>query len=151
MNPSRRIHSRSIATLIALAAAKASAANLTWDANAATVPNPFDGANTWDIATARFWDGSTNVVWANSVADIAVFGTGGAMLNGIAGNVTVSGGLTAGGLDFEAYVGNAAKYNITGDTSLTLGGAAPAIAVNTNWVRPFAAINTILAGTPGST
>lgn len=149
MTHTRRILSRSIATVIALAAAKAAAANLIWDANAATVPNPFDGANTWDIVTARFWNGTTNVPWANSTGDVAVFGTGGSLLNGIPGAVTVSGALTTGGLDFEAYFGNAVKYNITGGTSLTLGGAAPGIAVNTTWVRPFAAINTILAGTAG--
>ena len=150
MNHSHRILSRSIATLLALAAAKASAANLIWDANALTAPNPFEGAGTWTTATT-WWNGATDVTWVNANNDTAVFGIGATMGTGIPGAIAFTTAVTAGGLDFEPYVGNAAKYNVAGGTGgvLTLAGATPTIAVNTTWVRPFAAINAILAGTAG--
>ena len=149
----RRILACSIAVVAAIQLPGTHAATLTWDSNAATAPNPFDGGGVWNTTGLNWWNGTTNILWTNSAADIAAFGTGGAMFNGIPGAVSFTTPITAGGLEFRPYVGNASKYNLSGGAggTLTLAGATPTITVNTNYVRPYAAINGILAGTAGFT
>ncbi|RYD70292.1 MAG: hypothetical protein EOP84_26960, partial [Verrucomicrobiaceae bacterium] len=148
--PCRFILVASIAVLAGGLPGSASAVDLTWDANAATAPNPFDGGGTWNTTGLNWWNGSADVAWTNSTANIAIFGVSTTVPAGIPGAINVSGAITAGGLTFNPYVGNNVKYNITGGTSLTLGGAAT-ITMNTEWARPFAAINTVLSGTSGLT
>jgi autotransporter-associated beta strand protein len=128
------------------------AANLTWDSNGTAVPNPNDGGGAWTAANL-FWNGTANVTWpaGGAVTDTAVFGANPVTpYSGIPGAVSFTTAISAGGLTFQPYIGNVVKYNISGGTggTLTLNGT-PAIAVETNWVRPFAAINGILAGTAG--
>jgi fibronectin-binding autotransporter adhesin len=145
--PRRPILTASVAALVGALTGTAPAVDLTWDANAATAPNPRDGGGTWNTTGLNWWNGTANVAWTNSPTDVAIFGVSSTVPAGIPGNITVSGALTAGGLVFNPYLGNGVKYNITGGTSLTLAG--PAITMNTDWVRPYAAINTILAGSSG--
>ena len=140
-----------ISGALSLLAANSFAATLTWDSNAATVPNPFQGAGTWTTANS-FWTGAASTTWSNvtNLNDTAAFGFGTSMFTGIPGTVGL--GATTqqlGGLQFGTYVGNAAKYNINNGT-LNFNGAAT-IAVNTDYVRPFAAINTTITGTGGIT
>ena len=138
--------------LVASQSIQLQAANLTWDANGATLPNPFDGGGIWTNANL-FYDGALNVTWPTgaAVTDIAVFGTNPVTPHsGIPGTITLTTAISAGGVTFMPYIGNATKYNIAGGTggSLTLNGT-PAFTVETNWTRPFAAINAVLAGTVG--
>ncbi|MES2923386.1 MAG: autotransporter-associated beta strand repeat-containing protein [Verrucomicrobiota bacterium] len=138
--------------LVASQSIQLQAANLTWDANGATLPNPFDGATVWTNANL-FYNGAANVTWpvGTGVTDVAVFGANpGTPYSGIPGAVSFTTAISAGGVTFNPYIGNAVKYNLSGGTggSLTLNGT-PVIAVETNWLRPFAAINGILAGTAG--
>jgi fibronectin-binding autotransporter adhesin len=127
------------------------AATLTWDANAATAPTAIDGGGTWTTANT-FFDGTNNVTWptGGAVADIASFGNASTTPVGIPGAIAFTTAVSAGGLQFNPYYGNAVKYNIQGGTGgiLTLNGT-PTIAVETRSDRPFAAINAILAGTAG--
>jgi fibronectin-binding autotransporter adhesin len=143
------ILTRSIACLLACTLASP-AASLTWDGNGNVAPNPWDGAANWETTTLRFWNGAAHVAWNNANNDTAVFGTGGGMFSGIPGAATLTVPITVGGLQFNDYTGNNVKYNITGNT-LTLAGAAPTIQMNTSITRPYALINSIVAGTSGFT
>jgi autotransporter-associated beta strand protein len=51
----------------------ASAATLTWDANAGSIPNPSDGSGSWTSASS-WWNGAAHVTW--TAANDAVFGAG---------------------------------------------------------------------------
>jgi len=136
----------------------AHAATLTWDSNGATAPVAFDGGGMWTASPTpplNFHDGAANVAWPSGagVTDIAAFGNITSVPIGIPGNVDWAAGITVGigGLIFNPYYGNATKYNIRGNTAtsvLTFNGT-PAIAVETNPVRPFAALNAPMAGTVG--
>lgn len=127
------------------------AATLLWDANSGTAPVGIDGGGIWTDAL-RFHDGTNNVTWptGGSVLDIASFGNPNSTPIGLPGNITFTTAISAGGLQFNPYYGNAVKYNIAGGTGgiLTLNGA-PTITVNTRSDRPFASINAVLAGTAG--
>jgi autotransporter-associated beta strand protein len=111
---------KSIITLAALTAApavlsdRAYAANLTWDANSNTVPDPSDGAGSWDTTLLNWYNGTTHSAWNNANNDVAVFGAGGA-----GGAVTLPGAVTIGGLSI-----NVSGYNLSGGT-LTLGTPTP--------------------------
>jgi len=108
---------KSVLAFAALAAApifcadRAAAASLTWDNNGAAPANPQDGPGSWDTALLNFWNGATNVAWNNANNDTAVFGAGG---NG--GAVTVSAGITVGGLQL-----NSNSYSFTGGSFVTTG------------------------------
>lgn len=136
------------------------AATLVWDSNNTAAPIKYDGAGTWTAAN-NFYDDATpaNVTWstAATATDIASFGNATSVPVGIPGAVDWAAGTTVGvgGLVFNPYFGNAAKYNIRGNTAtsvLQLNGTLavpPVIAVNTHPTRPFAAINAPLAGSAG--
>ena len=68
---------------------QANAATLTWDSNAATAPNPYDGGGTWNVTGLNWWNGTANVAWSNTTnaSDIAAFGTPPAALYQNAGGV----------------------------------------------------------------
>lgn len=127
------------------------AATLTWDSNAGTAPFGYDGAGIWTDAN-KFYNGTANVTWptGTAVTDIAAFGNSTSSPAGLAGAVTFTTAVSAGGMLFNPYYGNSVKYNISGGTggSLQLNGA-PTITVATHPARPFAAINAILTGTAG--
>jgi autotransporter-associated beta strand protein len=88
-------------------------AQLQWDTNVIT-----GGAQggTGDWIFTNFWtDGINNIAWVDSST---------ATFWGTAGTVTVNGAVTATGLSFLTN-----GYTIAGTSPLTLGGAAPAVAV----------------------
>jgi autotransporter-associated beta strand protein len=74
----------------------ASAATVTWDANAATASQT-DGAGAW-LTADQWWNGSSNVTWTSG--DDAVFGNGGA-----GGAVTLDSGTTVGSITFNSFTG----------------------------------------------
>jgi autotransporter-associated beta strand protein len=84
----------------------AAPATYTWSAE--TAGGVRDGSGTWN-ATAANWVGTIGVhmAWCNAVGDTAAFGAGGA-----AGTVTVSPGITVGGLAFNAVTNG--TYVLTG-------------------------------------
>ncbi|OYV01069.1 MAG: hypothetical protein CFE26_23300, partial [Verrucomicrobiales bacterium VVV1] len=70
------------ATILTISAsAPLEAATLTWDASGIATTAPTDGAGTWDTSAVNWNNGSGDVAWPNTNADIAVFGS----LNGAAG------------------------------------------------------------------
>jgi autotransporter-associated beta strand protein len=74
-------------------------ADLIWDNNGATAPNPQDGDGTWDTTLFNWWTGSTNVAWSNSSPTVAQLGNATSTTNK---TITVdSGGVTATGLMFK--------------------------------------------------
>ncbi|BCU79727.1 autotransporter-associated beta strand repeat-containing protein [Luteolibacter sp. LG18] len=85
------------------------AAQLSWDPSL-TPAIPSGGAGTWDLVTANWSNGASDLPWTDTVsyADTATFG-------GTAGTVTLSGTLAAKGLVFTAP-----GYTLSGGT-LTLG------------------------------
>jgi len=101
-----------VAMAFALAVPFAQAANLTWDANGTTAPNPNDGTGTW-LAADRWWDGTTNVTWNNSTPDNAAIGNGGA-----GGTITL-GGVNAGSVTFTNFTGT---YTLSGGGITNSGG-----------------------------
>ncbi|GAA5123885.1 autotransporter-associated beta strand repeat-containing protein [Luteolibacter yonseiensis] len=131
------------------------AATLLWDQNGTGNTIGLDGAGTWTTAN-NFHNGTANVTWPTSTAttDIAAFGNiGSTPLVGNAGTIDWAAGTTigVGGLLFNPYYGNAARYNIRGNTAtslLQLNGT-PTITVNTAWTRPFASIDAVMTGTAG--
>ena len=71
----------------------------TWDNN--TTPPAGDGAGPWDTTTAHWDNGTSDVLWPNSLSDTAVFGLGGAIGNS-ASLVTVdAGGVQVGNITFN--------------------------------------------------
>lgn len=133
----------------------ANAATLTWDANAATAPNPYDGAGTWNLTGLNFWNGTALVAWNNTTnaADTAAFGTPVTLpLYGNAGVVGLNAStLNAGGIEVNPYVGvPGGKYNINNGT-LAFGSNAATLRANPSWARPYLAINATLTGTGGLT
>lgn len=123
------------------------AASLTWDSNAATAPVSLDGGGTW--TTANTWyNNTTNVTWNDANKDIASFGNVNSTPVGVAGNVTAT--ATVGGLVFNPYYAVNSKYNLTGGTlTFSTASGSPTVEMNTHPSRPFAAINSIMAGTAG--
>lgn len=123
----------SLHAVLALATA-GHADTLVWDTDLAT-PDAQDGTGTW-TAGAPNWFNATqtlqNQTWANG--SDAVFGAG----NGVAGNILLSGPITAGNVTFNAG-STAATYMLGGTGTLTL--------VNSTITNNAAgAISAILAG-----
>ena len=113
------------------------ATTLTWDASGTNPAAPVDGAGTWDTTTARWSNATTDVIWPNTGADIAVFGKA----NGVAGTVTVA-TVTASGITFNAPGSGA--YTLTGGT-ITLAGATPTITFSAT----TSTISAVIAGSAG--
>jgi len=85
MKPSRNLF---LGSLLLVAAAiglhtTAHAAVLTWDADTGTT-GAQDGGGTWTAGGAGWWNGTTNVNWANG--DVATFGSG----SGVVGNHAIT-------------------------------------------------------------
>ncbi|RYD17566.1 MAG: hypothetical protein EOP88_25920, partial [Verrucomicrobiaceae bacterium] len=127
------------------------AATFNWDSNNTAAPVAFDGAGIWTNAN-NFHNGTANITWptGTAVTDIAAFGNTASVPIGLPGSVTFTTAISAGGLNFNPYVGTAARYTITGGAGGTLQlNGTPVINMNTHQVRPFARIDAILAGTAG--
>jgi len=99
-----------IGAMLALPAGAASAANLTWDANALG-NGQVDGGGAW-LAANQWWTGLSNTTWTSG--DNATFGLGGA-----GGAVTLAGPTTVGSLTMNAFTG-----------TYTLGSAGQAVTLN---------------------
>ena len=99
------------------------------------------GLGAWDQLIGNLvWNddnSAPDLAWVNANLDTARFGTAG-------GTVTLGEAISAGGLTFDA-----SGYDITGASTLTLGGATPTVTV-TN-VTDTATITSTLAGTAGLT
>lgn len=80
--------------LAAFIGSSTSFAQLIWDRNGATSPNPSDGAGKW-LDAELWWNGSANVTWNNvtNSGTIATLGSG-----GTAGAIDLEGNVNAGGL-----------------------------------------------------
>jgi autotransporter-associated beta strand protein len=101
-----------VAAIAALrGAGKAAAQTLTWDSGGASPTNPADGGGTWDTTSSKWSNGSSDSTWVSG--DIAVFGHA----HGAAGTVTLSTGITANGLTFNAPGSGA--YTIAGTAQIT--------------------------------
>ena len=70
---------------------------LTWDANSNSAGG-HDGSGSWDLVTADWWNGSTNVVWSNATPPATT--TIGAT-NGPAGTITLATAITVSNLTFN--------------------------------------------------
>jgi fibronectin-binding autotransporter adhesin len=129
-----RISSLIIALAVAaglLVPATGRAATLTWWATGST--GSVGGAGTWDTSGLNWTaDGVTWSAWSNPTAppDTAVFG-------GTAGTVTLSTGITVGGLTFDTT-----GYTISGNT-LTLAGGTAAMTTNADSTT----ISSVITGT----
>jgi len=99
-----------------------------------------DGSETWNTTTAN-WVGAGDVhtIWNNANGDTAVFGAG-----GTAGTVTISsGGVTVGGLTFNATLANGTYVLAGGPLTLT---GTPVFQADTH-----ATMNVAITGTAGFT
>lgn len=91
---------------------------LAWNSGPSVIA-PRDGSGSWtnqSAAHTNWWNGSGNLQWNNGGPDMATFGVG----SGTAGTVTVSGGVTVGGINFNAP--GSGSYTISGSGTLTLNG-----------------------------
>src|SRR5580765_5647172 len=73
------------------------AANLTWDNDGNFVNGRNDGSGNWDTTSLNWYNGAINQVWNNVTGDTAIIGNG-----GTAGTLTLTTGITAGGITFNA-------------------------------------------------
>jgi len=89
-------------------------AQLTWDANGTTTPDPSDGGGAW-LGTDFWWDGAAHTTWNNTTHanTQAIFGSG-----GVSGTITLGSGVSAGGILLNA-VSPATGYQF-GSGKLTL-------------------------------
>ena len=95
------------------------------------------GSGTWDLSSASWSNGSSDIAWNNATADYAVFGAGG-------GTVSLGAAISAGSLQFDDTA-----YFITGTTANTLaldpaGGFGVSVAASDS-----AAIEAPIVGTAG--
>lgn len=92
------LHLRLLAVSLLVCISPPLYAQLTWDPNAASgVQN---GGGTWDLTSATWWDGSTNVVWNNNGSTIATFGS---TASNTGGTVNLTGTIQVGGLTFQPF------------------------------------------------
>jgi fibronectin-binding autotransporter adhesin len=92
------------------------ASTLTWDASGTATTAPTDGAGIWDTSAVNWNNGTVDVAWPDTSADIAIFGAA----NGAADTVTV-GTVTANGITFNAP--GSGNYTLsTGTITLGAGG-----------------------------
>ena len=94
--PRSRAKTLTLLMAAAVLPAGGQAANLFWDANAATA-NQTDGAGAW-LATNQWWNGTSNTTWTSG--DNATFGNG-----GTGGAVTITGPTTLNSLTFNYFAG----------------------------------------------
>jgi len=117
------------------------AASVTWDSDVLT-PGIQDGSGTWDASTSTWWNGTADVAWPNTTADIAVFGGA----SGAAGSVSVSGTVTLNKIQFNAA--GSGNYTLGGGT-LDFGGTSPSIAFAAAPLSPV--VNSLISGNGGIT
>src|SRR5687768_2032019 len=89
--------------------------NLAWDANGGSAGT--GGSGTWDTSAASWFNGTTFQAWQNPSFDNALFG-------GTPGSVTLEAPIAVHNITY-----NSCGYILNGST-LTLGGANPAVTVN---------------------
>jgi fibronectin-binding autotransporter adhesin len=106
----------------AVAAMNSPAANLTWDADAATT-GAQDGSGVWDTTANNWWTGSANTTWNAATGDQAVFGAAG----GTAGTVTLGANVVSSNITFNAA--SVGIYTIAGG-GFTLGQTNRTITAN---------------------
>jgi len=112
-----------------LLALNVGSSGLVWNSAGTNAAGAQDGSGTWADqsnvnANTNWWNGAANIVWNNGGPDIATFGAN----NGAAGTVTLSGGVTAGGIIFNPP--GSSNYTVaSGGDVLTLDGY---IAANTS-------------------
>ena len=116
----------------AIVASMAPAGAHTWDSSG--VGQRTDGFGNWDTSSNNWWNGTSTVPWNNAANDVATFGS----RNGAAGPITLTTGITVGGITFN--LPTSGSYTITGNT-LTLGGATAPITTNVD-----GAIGSAIAG-----
>ena len=80
---------------------------LVWDNNPATT-GAQDGSGAWNLATANWWNGTTNLVWSATLPINTIFGAG----SDAAGTITLGANVTAGNLAFNAA--SSGNYTIAG-------------------------------------
>ena len=116
--------------------ASSALAQLTYDANTGTT-GAQDGAGAgWNTANVNFWNGSSNVVWSNGLADTAIFGAAPA---GTGGTVAV-GTVNVGTIQFNPQT--TTGYTLSGG-SITLGtGITTTSSVNST-------ISSVISGSNG--
>ncbi len=121
LTPFMRIAALAIALVVPLGTAPVNlnAATFFWDPTLAS--GPVGGAGTWDTSTANWFDGSGDVVWPNTAADIAVFATSPFAAPPVAYAVAVSSGIVAHQLSFAS-----SGYTLSGG-DITLSGAGAGI------------------------
>ena len=120
--------------VLALMAGAANAAALTWDPGH-TPATPSGGAGTWDLTSANWSNGTSDVAWSDTTgtADIAVF-------SGTAGTVTLSTNLGALGLSFTMT-----GYTISGTGTLKLGVSGIDASTLTTGTTTIASAATVVA------
>jgi len=109
-------------TMAMMIASFAQAANLTWDANAATAGQT-DGLGVW-LNTDQWWAGTNNATWTDG--NDAIFGNGGA-----GGAVSLASPATVNSLTFNYFTGTytlgTAGQAITNNTGITMNAGAGAV------------------------
>ncbi len=90
---------------------------LVWDAETVAT-DAQDGGGTWSHGGDNWWNGSGNVAWDNTKADVAAFGAG----NATADTTVTVDAVTASGIVFNDANGH--TYTLTGGTITLEGGAA---------------------------
>jgi fibronectin-binding autotransporter adhesin len=119
----KAIHALTVGAILSIFS-PASAATVTWDANAATASQT-DGAGAW-LTANQWWNGTSNVTWTSG--DDAVFGNG-----GTGGAVTLASGTTIGSLTFNSFSGTytigTAGQTITLNNGITMNSGAGAATI----------------------
>jgi autotransporter-associated beta strand protein len=111
--------------MAAISAGQASAATLTWDSTGASPAAPVDGDGTWNMSSALWSNGSTDVDWTDGNA--AVIGSG--TYNGLS-FLSLGANISASSVTFN-YPGYGAYYALyVGNDTLT----APLITINNTMV-----------------
>jgi autotransporter-associated beta strand protein len=116
-----------------------SSASFAWDNNGTT--GGTGGTGTWDSTSANKWSNTENTTFLNNWVNSTAGNNHTAVFGGTAGTVTVSGGVTTSGLQFDTT-----GYTLTDSTITLLGGTTPSI--NTGSLVS-ATINSALEGSSG--
>ena len=137
----------SIGALLALSVSGTYAATLEFDPGLGTTTT---GTGPWDLTTANWYNGSTDVVWPNSGTDVAQFGNTTALNGGateIGGTAT-----TAAAIQVNQIVFTLAGYTIANGAggSLTLSGTTPTINSTVPVTGTGAGVDTISAAMGGT-
>jgi len=125
-SPINRSLIRAGAILTVLASFAVHAANLTWDAMPTTAsPGPNDGAGNWGVSAnnTNWWNGAANVPWNNANEYTAVLG----VVTNTAYTVTITNGVTVGGIIFSNLGSGAITVGTSGGSVLAFTGSSPSI------------------------